>query len=457
MKSAQLSKKNLTALGLSAWLFGCAFSEMKVVPEEQGGAAFEHSSGGSGNVARTTASGGASEHFVSGGSSHSGAGGRVLLNTTSTGTYPAAGGVGGATRNSGGDAGSGGASAPEVGSLGGTGARSNLGGASFGGTANTAGTGNTSGVSPCAIQVVPMTPKSCATPLTCGKESCCTALAVPGGTFPMGRSTSSASSDYYPSADLQEIPEHLATVSPFVLDKYEVTVGRFRAFVAAYSPWVPSLEAGAKPGTELTGWGQSWALAAAELPATREALKASLNCYADHQTWTDFPGANENAPINCVTWPLAFAFCIWDGGRLPTEAEWEYAAAGAKENRLYPWGSASPDDSRAVYTDTNAGIYGKPTDEVGSKPLGMGCFGHLDMAGSMWEWVFDWYSINYYGTTSAPRPCQDCANVDGANSPGRSIRGGCWQTGPQDHRAANRWRDPQAANVVQLGFRCARN
>jgi formylglycine-generating enzyme required for sulfatase activity len=273
----------------------------------------------------------------------------------------------------------------------------------------------------------------------------------------MGRSTSPTSSDYFPNAELQEVPEHPATVSSFILDKYEVTVGRFRAFVEAYTPWTPPAGSGAKRGTASTGWGQSWSASTTDLPASRDGLKAILNCYAEHQTWTDTRGANENAPINCVTWPLAFAFCVWDGGRLPTEAEWEYAAAGGDENRLYPWGSAPPSEARAVYLDSTAGIYGRPTDPVGSKPLGMGCFGHLDLAGSMWEWVFDWYSISFYGTSSAPRECINCANVEGTNSPGRGIRGGCWQSGPRDHRAANRWRDPQATSVTDLGFRCARD
>lgn len=55
-------------------------------------------------------------------------------------------------------------------------------------------------------------------------------------------------------------------------------------------------------------------------------------------TWTDNPGAQENFPMACVEWPTAYAFCLWDGGRLPTEAEWEFAAAGGDQNRLYPWG-----------------------------------------------------------------------------------------------------------------------
>src|SRR5208337_5658772 len=67
---------------------------------------------------------------------------------------------------------------------------------------------------------------------------------------------------------------------------------------------------------------------------------ASLACTG--MTWTSAPGTQETLPINCVNWYAAYAFCIWDGGFLPREAEWEYAAAGGSEQREYPWGSAAP-------------------------------------------------------------------------------------------------------------------
>ena len=95
-------------------------------------------------------------------------------------------------------------------------------------------------------------------------------------------------------------------------------------------------------------------------------------------TWTDAPGDNEQLPMNCVGFYEAFAFCLWDGGRLPTEAEWESVAAGGEENRLYPWGSTAPgaDAMHAVHgcyydgVDTCDGLV--DIAPVGSAPMGNG-------------------------------------------------------------------------------------
>jgi hypothetical protein len=78
-------------------------------------------------------------------------------------------------------------------------------------------------------------------------------------------------------------------------------------------------------------------------------------------TWTDTVGPNENLPMNCVPWYKAFAFCVWDGGRLPTEAEWNYAATGGNEQRKYPWGSTAPDDALAVFNCQAVGTRDAPS------------------------------------------------------------------------------------------------
>jgi formylglycine-generating enzyme required for sulfatase activity len=117
-----------------------------------------------------------------------------------------------------------------------------------------------------------------------------------------------------------------AEVSDFRLDTYEVTVGRFRKFVAAYSQTMIAAGAGANPNNASdTGWSTAWN---ASLDAGSEALATALKCFGSYQTWTDAPGsaAAESLPINCIDWFEAEAFCIWDGGRLPTEVGLAFAS-----------------------------------------------------------------------------------------------------------------------------------
>ncbi len=272
----------------------------------------------------------------------------------------------------------------------------------------------------------------------CQGESCCANILVPGGTFPMGD----------PSI-MGATPEHTVTVSSFNLDKYEVTVGRFRKFVEAYSSFVISAGQGAHPLIPGSGWDSSWSRA-----KDQAGLQSLLKCDSTYGTWSDTVGGNENKPINCVDWYHAFLFCYWDGARLPTEAEWEYAAAGGDENRQYPWGSANPNlNSLAVF---NCLADGSPEGQcsandlpnVGHVPAGAGRWGHMDLGGSVREWGLDWQA------SYSEEPCVDCANV----APGyaRVLRGGWWMIDSEYLQSAARYdNDPDERNVFS-GFRCAR-
>ena len=91
----------------------------------------------------------------------------------------------------------------------------------------------------------------------------------------------------------------------------------------------PAAATGAHPNLANSGWDAAWNQF---LSADTATLIGAIKCNATFQTWTDTAGSNENLPINCLTWYDAMAFCIWDGGYLPTEAEWNYAAAGGLEN-----------------------------------------------------------------------------------------------------------------------------
>jgi formylglycine-generating enzyme len=293
---------------------------------------------------------------------------------------------------------------------------------------------------------------SAAAATECNGESCCATLSVPGGAFMMGRGETGT--DACPSGttcQAYETPEHLARVSPFVLDKYEVTVSRFRSFVQAYPASRPLLGAGAHPNIPNSGWKSAWD---DRLPPNQRELTKSLTCDMPTNTWSEEPASGtEDYAINCATWYEAFAFCIWDGGRLPTEAEWEYAAAGGDENRLYPWGSAEPSSSRA---NRKGGGY-TTKRPVGSTQNGNGRWGHADLAGNMWEWTLDGFATDWYfvleGGVSG-NPCNDCANLADVH---RTVRGGGHNDASDSYlRAAMRGSDPTDDRSGSLGWRCAR-
>lgn len=278
-------------------------------------------------------------------------------------------------------------------------------------------------------------------------SDCCAANLVPGGSF-------------YRSYDevIYTDKTHPATVADFKLDVYEVTVSRFRRFVAAYPGSLPAAGSGKNPNNASDpGWDPNWT---GNLPASQASLSAELAaCSSDH-TWTSAPGNNESRPINCVTWLEAFAFCIWDGGRLPTDAEWNYAAAGGSEQRVYPWSvpptSGTIDPSYASYNctgDGSLGGYCSPLDiiTVGSKPLGDGKWGHADLAGNVEEYVLDAY-VEPYPTT----PCVNCADLTPGLS--RRSRGGNYYNNQMSVVVAAHYK---SASMYQggewYGFRCARN
>jgi formylglycine-generating enzyme len=239
-------------------------------------------------------------------------------------------------------------------------------------------------------------------------------------------------------------------VSEFKLDLYEVTVARFRNFVnsgAGTKASPPAAGAGAHPKIANSGWQAAFN---ANLEDDTNALKAALKCDTGYP-WTDAPGANETKPITCVTWYDAFAFCIWDGGRLPTEAEWNYAAAGGNEQREYPWGSGI-DANKAVYNcGSGAASCLKP---VGSKsPAGDGKWGHVDLAGNNWEYVLD-YEYNANGDYR-PGACNDCADLQ-TGTGNRMFRGGGFPNDQDYQTTRTRIGDSPLQRDYDVGIRCAR-
>ncbi|MEO7034427.1 MAG: SUMF1/EgtB/PvdO family nonheme iron enzyme [Polyangiaceae bacterium] len=360
-----------------------------------------------------------------------------------------------------------GGAAPSAGSgQGGAGqSGSGQGGAVTGGATSQAGS-NDAGAAGCVGDCAGP-PMSCqGLPEDCGPtadESCCVSPLVTGGTF-------------YRNYDGATFTDRTApaTVSDFRLDKYEVTVARFRRFVAAWvDGWRPApgsgkhthlnhgagLNGGAPapdhPGE--SGWDpawQSWPTSSTKplFPSTLPAWNDTLSCYLT--TWTPTAGANENLPVTCTAFFEAYAFCIWDGAFLPTNAEWNYAASGGAEQRIYPWGSQAPVDdfALAVHSPCKTGgncVNTVRPQKVGSVPAGNGKFGQADLAGNIMERVLD--------SSLGAGSCVDCAYVRYTANAAMPTRGGSYNFDASflfsSVANANLWSDRDE----YAGFRCARS
>jgi formylglycine-generating enzyme required for sulfatase activity len=265
----------------------------------------------------------------------------------------------------------------------------------------------------------------------CGfNRGCCEHATVEGGMFDRA---------YDGVNDGNSAPAGLtATVSSFELDVFEVTVGRFRAFLADYH----------LPDPEEAGSDVDWS---AVLPADAASLAAELTRCVPAPTWTGAPEYNEYMPITCINWYEARAFCAWDGGRLPTDAEWNYAAAGGNQQRPYPWStpdaSLTIDTTYAIYSAPGGDYFRGPTN-VGSRGLkGQGRWGQEDLAGNVAEWVLDAFG-------PYPMPCSDCVNHDG---PDRTIRNGAFISPEAQLRTAYRSNLSPTTRSYAVGVRCARS
>lgn len=239
---------------------------------------------------------------------------------------------------------------------------------------------------------------------------------VPEGPFTMG--TDPDTDKYYWGA---EAPQHRVNLDAFWIYRTEVTNGMYQACVAD--------KACPKPD------------------------------YAQGVTTDEYYGNPDydNYPVIYVTYTHALAYCVWAGGKLPTEAQWEKAARG-DDGRLFPWGNEVPTDDKVNLCDANcAGStervpsihdgYPGPAP-VGSYPQGASPYGAYDMAGNVWEWVFDWFNPLYYNSSPVDNPRGPASGTT------RTFRGGGWNNEISGVRTVVRSSMSPNKSLNGLGFRC---
>ena len=326
--------------------------------------------------------------------------------------------------------------------------------------------------------VPPLVPASCNPPngatagiTDCGVNlsgDCCASEPVPSGAYYRTFS-------YMPGPGMTTVlggEANMASVSSFRLDAYDVTVGRFLQYVeyiagggampAQGSGKHSHLNGGAglvnlspDAGTNEPGWQAAWN---AYIPSTTTGWMASILCAGTASTW-GLGSDHYTDPINCVTWPQAYAFCIWDGGFLPTESEWELAAVGGSSYLQYPWGQMAEATAAFVIEDGNypgsspeGGVGTFHIAPVGTASSGVGPYGQLDLLGDVQVWTLDSYATPY-----AAAPCADCVVAHADLTTARSVRGANYLAVPAAVPTATfRSGATPTTGLSTLGFRCAR-
>lgn len=220
-----------------------------------------------------------------------------------------------------------------------------------------------------------------------------------------------------------EVPRHNVTIDSFYLDRREVTNARFKKFLDRNPQWRKD-----------------------RIPA-----RYHNGNYLKHWNGNSHPKEKAKHPVTNVSWYAAVAYCQWVDKRLPTEAEWEYAARGGLVGKAFPWGDEPVNKSRANYS--GGGVGG--TTPVGSYPANG--YGLFDMAGNVWEYLADEWGT--YSSSPQVNP------VAGGNlfldrtfltvTTRRVIRGGSWGGAPINLRVAYRDSHPPEDAKDFVGFRCA--
>lgn len=270
---------------------------------------------------------------------------------------------------------------------------------------------------------------------------------IPAGCFRMGSTEDQVNAsieianrfkDVTPADQYKsEQPQHTVCVGAFQVDESEVTNEAFQRFIDA---------GGYTTRSWWTEEGWAW-------------LQLNKSIAPNLSPVCRVASQMPKQPRVCVNYYEAQAYAKWAGGRLPTEAEWEYVARGT-DSRMFPWGN-SFDSQRLNYCDRNCpenhkdsfnDAYGY-TAPVCSYPSGNSSFGACDMAGNVWEWVADWYQIDYYQT----RPNEEHDPKGPTSGVSRVLRGGSFDNLPSVVRSAFRSADAPDRQSPSLGFRTVKD
>lgn len=315
--------------------------------------------------------------------------------------------------------------------------------------------------------------------ITKGKANKAGMVLINGGTYLMGCTNKSGRPDEY--------PQHQVTVSSFWMDTTEVTNAQFAKFVAAtgyittaektpdWNEIKKQLPAGTpKPAPEL--------LVASSLVFVMPNYPVDMNNPASWWVWTkganwkhpQGPGSSikgkDNEPVTQVSWDDANAFACWAGKRLPTEAEWEYAARGGLKNQEFPWGN-TPLEQGVSKANTWQGTF--PKKNTGADgyirvaPVAKytaNAYGLYDMSGNVWEWCADWYDANYYSTIAGkklinPTGSSKSFDPDEPTVLKKVVRGGsflCHASYCASYRVSARMKTATDTGLEHTGFRCVK-
>lgn len=304
---------------------------------------------------------------------------------------------------------------------------------------------------------------------------------IPGGAFSMGGINPTGMTDGGMEAMDDARPVHRVFVDGFYMDKTEVTNAQFAKFVKA-TGYVTVAEqkptAAEFPGVPTAD------LVAGSVVFTPPNHKVQLNdisqwwSYQKGADWKHPLGPNsdlkgkENYPVVQVAWEDAAAYAKWAGKRLPTEAEWEFAARGGKAGELYPWGNQLKQDGRWMANTFQGSFPDRDNAEDGETGLGpvkkypANAYGLYDMAGNAWEWCADWYRNDYYNSfnpnTVARNPQGPAASFD-QQEPGQKKkvqRGGSFLCTDQyctRYMVGSRGKGEYRSATNHVGFRCVQD